>query len=125
MKRILLIDDDPSVRRVIRRLLESDGYQVLDAADGEIGLEMYRQEPVDLVITDVVMPNVYGLEVIRQLRRESSEVRIIAITGYAPSRLTLARELGADLTLTKPVEMADLLKAVQKALNLVPQDNTE
>ena len=122
---ILLIDDNDQIRTLLRRVLEEAGYFVMDAANGREGLRQFRQTPVALVITDLLMPDSDGLEVTMTLRRESPHVKIIALTGGAgePNLLQVAKLLGAHRTMKKPLEMTELLKAVQQELQEGPLKN--
>lgn len=81
MTRILVIDDEPQVRAMLRQMLEREGYEVVEAEEGEEGMRRYREQPVDLVITDILMPQKEGIETIRALRRTNPGVKIIAISG--------------------------------------------
>jgi CheY-like chemotaxis protein len=116
MALVLVIDDDPMVRRAIGYALEAAGHRVLQAADGRAGLQMFRTHGADIVITDIIMPEVEGIETIRELRRAAPKLRIIAISGSmpigAPSWLDIAGHLGADAALAKPFTAAELLTAV-------------
>ena len=120
MERILIIDDDTSVRAVINGALSDAGYEVLEAADGNEGLKCYRNSPTDLVITDLIMPEKEGIETIIELRREFPEVKVIAISGGnrygSDASLSMAGRLGAERTLTKPFKIPDLLEAVREVL---------
>ena len=120
MARILVIDDDGQVRDAIRRILERAGHTVLDAADGEAGIRLYRERPTDLIITDIFMPEQDGIETIQQLRREFPGVKIIAISGGDRTRTMDLRKdaelLGASRSLRKPFELTELLKAVSELL---------
>jgi len=115
---ILLIDDNDQIRALLRRILEEAGYFVIDAANGREGLRQFRHTPVDLVITDLLMPDSDGLEVTMALRHESPHVKIIALTGGEgePNLLKVAKLLGAHLTMKRPLEMTEFLKAVQQEL---------
>ena len=119
---ILLIDDNDQIRALLRRILEEAGCFVMDAANGREGLRQFRHTPVDLVITDLLMPDSDGLEVTMALRHESPHVRIIALTGGEgePNLLKVAKLLGAHLTMKKPLEMTEFLKAVQQELQEGP-----
>ena len=119
---ILLIDDNDHIRAFLRRILEEAGYFVMGAANGREGLRQFRHTPVDLVITDQLMPDSDGLEVTMTLRHESPHVKIIALTGGTgePDLLKVAKLLGAHLTMKKPIEMTELLKAVQQELQEGP-----
>jgi CheY-like chemotaxis protein len=100
--KILVIDDEEPVRAYLRMILEREGYTVLDAEDGDAGLERCRAETPRLVITDLVMPRKGGLQTIKELRRDFPEVRIIAISGFGnEENMQLARSFGADRVWTK------------------------
>jgi len=120
MARILVIDDDGQVRGAVRRILERAGHTVVDAADGKAGTRLYREQPTDLIITDIFMPGQDGIETIQQLGREFPGVKIIAISGGDRTRtMDLRRDaelLGASRTLRKPFELTELLKAVSELL---------
>ena len=118
MARILLIEDDPGVRTTVERLLSSAGHKVILAADGREGVRLFRANPADLVITDLVMPNQDGIETIAALKREFPNVPIIAISGMTAKQGTLsaARHLGAVAVLEKPFTNEDLVKVVREAL---------
>lgn len=115
---ILVIDDNDQIRALLRRVLENAGYLVMDAANGLEGLRQFRQTPVALVITDLLMPDSDGLEVTMTLRRESPHVKVIALTGGAgePHLLDVAKLLGAHRTMKKPIKMVELLDSVQQEL---------
>ena len=116
MIRILVIDDEPAVRDMMRQTLERAGYEVDDAGDGRQGMVQLRQQPVDLVITDILMPEQEGIETIRMLRKEFPQVKILAISGGGKKGqldvLPVAQAFGAHSTLAKPFERKDLLDAV-------------
>ena len=120
MARILIIDDDPWVIKIFQQILEAEGHEVSTAANGQEGLDQFRQSSVDLVITDMVMPVKDGLKLIMELSRELPKVPVIAISGggviEAERYLTLAESIGTIKTLTKPVTRQDLLAAVNDAL---------
>ncbi len=122
MKRILVIDDHTALRQMLRRILEREGYEVVEAGDGKEGVEFYRQVPADLIITDVVMPEKDGVEIIRELKRDFPDVRVIAISGGSRTlgaRYCLAamKALGALYALTKPFGRKELLEAVHELLD--------
>ena len=117
MARALVIDDDESVRSVIRGILETQDYKVVEASDGESGLEIYRDKPSDVVITDIIMMQKGGFEVIWDLRKEFPNVKIIAISGGGTidkkEVLESAKRKGADFCLQKPFGAEELLAAVK------------
>jgi CheY-like chemotaxis protein len=118
-RRALVIDDDELVRATVTSILESAGYAVVQAGDGQHGLKLFHKHPVDLVITDILMPLKEGIETILEIRQRSPEVRIIAMTGGgsigAAPILDAAQQLGADAVLSKPFSKADLLGKIEKA----------
>jgi CheY-like chemotaxis protein len=118
MAEILVIDDDPDIRDLLKNTLESVGHRVTVASDGRKGVEQYRAKRVDLVITDLFMPNQEGLETIKQLRADFAEIRIIAISGKPTggTMLAVAKRLGADAILPKPFTPEELLKTVEGVL---------
>jgi PAS domain S-box-containing protein len=117
--RILVADDEAGVRGFLRQVLEQDGYEVIEAADGKQALQQARADPVDLVITDLVMPKQEGIETIRALRKEMPRIGIIAITGkFEGPYLKMIQMLGADAVLTKPVSSELLLAKVAEVLKL-------
>lgn len=122
---ILVIDDDEDVRRAIRRLLESAGHEVVEAPDGKIGMRRFREQPTDLVVTDLFMPEQEGLETIRELKRFSQDIKILVVTGAAPGSTldfrAQATMLGAGATLGKPFTRDELLGAVDALLGPTPR----
>ncbi len=116
MGRILVIDDDPAMRGSMRRILERDGHDVREAGDGAEGLRLFRAEPADVVVTDVLMPGKEGMETIVELREEAPDVRILVVSGggtmLGESTLSDAQALGADASLAKPFTVDQLRSAV-------------
>ncbi len=119
MPRVLVIDDDSLMRDLIRIYLEQEGFEVVEAGDGQDGLSRYRQKPADVVIVDIFMPRKDGIETIMDLRDLDPKARILAISGGGElagmEYLTYARSLGADNILPKPFKRDELLAAVRKA----------
>jgi CheY-like chemotaxis protein len=117
---ILIVDDDPQIRKVFRRILEAEDYEVAEAADGKEGASKFRDWPPDLVLMDIFMPEQEGLETIRELRWDFPDVKIIAISGGGKSGrmepLDAAQKFGAALALRKPISREDLLASVKKVL---------
>jgi len=120
MARILVIDDDPMARDIVVEILSQKGHQAVEACNGRQGLEQFHNADFDLVITDIIMPDVEGIETIIQLRKDKPDVKIIAISGggkiSAYSHLSLAEKFGVKKTLAKPFSKADLLTAVDELL---------
>ena len=121
MSRILIIDDDEIFCQSLSQVLRHAGHEVVTALDGAIALGLYRQEPADLVITDLIMPGKEGLETIMELRRMKSDLKIIAVSGGgwvgASEYLTMAQRLGAARTLAKPFTTRDILETVSGPLH--------
>jgi DNA-binding response OmpR family regulator len=119
MARILLIEDYDSVRSVLREALELAGHTVIEARNGAEGLDLFPQAGADLVITDIVMPDKDGLDVVTALREQVPPVNIIAISGAKDSAedyLDLAHRMGAMKVLLKPFSIAALIAAVDELL---------
>ena len=120
MARILLIDDEADFRSTIRRMLERAGHEVVDAENGRDGLAKLEQQACDLVLTDIIMPDMEGLETVQRVRKRAPELPIIAMSGggrvSAMRPLAVASLLGAVRSLDKPFGRAELLGAVDEAL---------
>jgi len=121
MALILIIDDDNQFREMLREMLERTGYEIVEASNGKEGLKLYRENPTDLIITDIIMPDKEGIETIIELRRDFPDVKIIAISGgghnHAEHYLFMARIFGVQRTFAKPIARKELLKAVRELLN--------
>ncbi|MBU0996342.1 MAG: response regulator [Proteobacteria bacterium] len=120
MKRVLVIDDEPQVRKMLGKLLEREGFDVTDAQDGREGIRLYHENPFDLVIMDLVMPEKEGIETIRELKGDYPEIKIIAMSGGGKSApegyLDMVRILGAMHTFAKPIMTDQLLDVVHEIL---------
>jgi CheY-like chemotaxis protein len=112
---ILVVEDEEKMRELLRRMLERASFTVITAPHGREALKLFRERPVDLAITDLMMPEMDGFELIRQLTAQWPSIRIIAISG-ADLRLDMARQLGAKAVLKKPVTGAALVSAVEQVL---------
>ncbi|OUS31114.1 hypothetical protein A9Q99_04690 [Gammaproteobacteria bacterium 45_16_T64] len=123
MNKILLIDDDKDFNDTLKEFLEYEGFSVICAYNGKEGLSLIRKEKPDLIITDIVMPNVDGLEVLVELQREplSFPTKIIAISGGGridgEYYLDTAEAFNTDYTFEKPLVVGELLKAIRELLN--------
>ena len=118
MARVLIVDDEEMDRVLERSILEKEGHELLFAADGESALKICKNEDVELIISDLAMPDFNGLRFIKELREDGLYMPLIAVSGWAADQLDLAMEYGADLSLRKPVDGDELLKAVKIALSL-------
>lgn len=117
---ILLIDDDPLVAFTVERMLQGGGFTVIRAADGEKGLRLLKEQKVDLIITDIIMPVKEGIETIREIREYDAKLPVIAVSGgghgSGGNYLRMAQALGATEILTKPFDQDELLGAVKRCL---------
>jgi DNA-binding response OmpR family regulator len=113
---ILLVDDEESIQKLLTYPLERDGYRVLQARDGELALRTFREEHVDLVVLDIMLPRIDGLEVCRRLRAEST-IPIIMLTARDDELdKVLGLELGADDYITKPFSIREFRSRVRALL---------
>ena len=132
MQNILVIDDEPDVRDAVKRVLDRAGYSVRTADNAIDALAELERVATDVVITDIIMPKINGVQAIESIRKAFPSVRIIAISGggnfgistYQPTAITTTAYLasaevaGAHLALTKPFESGDLIQAVEKVLGV-------
>ena len=120
MASILIVDDNDPVRDILRKLLERVGHTVYEAADGKAALRMYAGNPTDLVITDIYMPEMDGIEFLTRVREAFPEARVIALSGASSSGkeevLRDAARLGAVAVLEKPFSVTECLDVVEGAL---------
>ena len=120
MTAILVVDDQKELRAMVRRVLSEAGYEVAEAEDGAVGLAAFRARPPALVITDIIMPEREGIEVIATIKRERPAVKVLAMSGggrtHVMDFLAIARKVGADATLEKPFRKSDLLARVAELL---------
>lgn len=120
MKRILVIDDDDMLRDMLMKLLSNAGYEVVSAENGIEALKLHEQNPADLIITDIIMPDMDGIEVVREFRKTSPATKIIAMSGGGrinPDQyLAIVQRLGAQRTFAKPFKSSEMLAAVSQLL---------
>lgn len=132
MQRILIVDDERDVRDSVKCVLDLAGYEVLTAENVTEALAQLERTPMDLVITDIIMPKMNGVQAIESIRKAFPTVRIVAISGggnfgvvgYQPTAIATnaylrsAEEAGAHVVLTKPFELDDLIEVVEKLLGV-------
>jgi DNA-binding response OmpR family regulator len=118
--RILIIDDDEQIRVLLQQMMEWAGFEVAAAENGKIAMRLQQQQPADLVITDLIMPEQEGLETISRLKKEYKGIKIIAISGGGrigpEAYLPAAQELGADRIFSKPFDVQEVVDAVRDLL---------
>ena len=123
-KRILLVDDEPLIIKGLRFTLEQEGYEILTAADGEEALEVFHSEPVDLVLLDVMLPKLDGIQVCQRIR-ETSNVPILMLTAKGEDMdKILGLEYGADDYMTKPFNILEVKARIKTVLRRVSQPVT-
>ncbi len=120
MAHILLIDDDEPILSMLSQALEREGYEVTTAANGIEGIKLYEKTLADVVITDIVMPEMEGLEAIRKLRQINKDVKIIALSGGGfidpDEYLKLAKQFGAEYTFPKPVDLKKIKDTLKELI---------
>jgi CheY-like chemotaxis protein len=124
---ILIADDDPTVRMIACEMLRDGDYAIIEAADGDLAMQVIERVPIDLVVLDLLMPNRDGLEVIRTIRQSHPGIRILAISSggraSAVSYLETARVFGADEVMAKPLRMVSFVAAVERLLQAPSRQN--
>jgi CheY-like chemotaxis protein len=119
-KHILVVDDDEMMRAFIKELLQIHDFKITEAENGKDGLKKFREDTPDLVITDIIMPEMEGITFIRQLREHFKDIPIIAMTGNVHGRmeelLGISSELGANAILRKPIKSKEFLDAINKLI---------
>jgi CheY-like chemotaxis protein len=120
MAQVLVVDDEDQVRKLIRLVLEQEGHTVVEASNGKRAIQHILEAEINLVISDVVMPDMDGLELIREIRRTHSRIKILAISGAGKEGpglyLNIAERFGADAILMKPFAPDQLIEKVSALL---------
>ncbi len=120
MARILIIDDNEEIRLLLRRVLEAD-HEVMEAVNGSDGLKRLDDQKIDLVITDIFMPDKDGLELLREIRKSHPGMKVIAISGGGAfgnmDVMRIARSFGAFRVMAKPFSLSEMLQTVHAALS--------
>lgn len=118
MTKVLVIDDQDNTRRTVREMLERGGYEIMEASNGKEGLQRIEQDPPDAVVSDILMPEMEGIETIRTIAKLKPGLPVIAITASkGMPYLDAAQRLGAVKGLYKPFSQAELLSALKEVLN--------
>jgi two-component system KDP operon response regulator KdpE len=125
MQKILIVDDEPQITRVLRRSLSAHRYEVRTAADGESALDTVRDFAPDLIITDLSMPEMNGIELCREIRKKSEiPIIVLSVKGEEKTKVE-ALDAGADDYITKPFGIEELLARVRAALRRAPQKSEQ
>ena len=121
MKQILIVDDEPQILSLLKAIFTREGFTVIEASNGNAAMELLRTNTIHLIITDIIMPEKEGLEIINELRKDKSDIPIIAMSGggknSASRYLETAKLLGAVEVVEKPIEKNILLDLVNKCLS--------
>ena len=116
LARILVIDDSSEIRVSLRKMLEVAGHKIIEASNGEEGVRLYSQNPTDLIITDILMPDKDGIEALLELRTDFPDIKVIVISGKGKELLPTASEFGARRVFEKPFRVQEILSAVKELL---------
>lgn len=120
-KRILIVDDDPNVLLILRATMErmGDGYRIAVARDGTEAWEMFENKPFDLVVSDVRMPGIDGIELVEMIRASNTKTAVIWITAYGCHNLQTERKrLNVNFCLDKPLRIAEIRQVAQEAMEV-------
>lgn len=119
MASILIVDDEEPIRSLLRRILEEDGHTVREAANGVAALALYRKDPADLVITDILMPERDGMAVLLDLTKEFLDAKVIAMTGASSDQhlLHVAKLFGARAVIKKPFAVEEIRRLLRFTLD--------
>ncbi len=116
--RILVVDDEDALRTVLSSELEGEGYKVASAADGSEAIEILKKEGFDLILLDIKMPNVDGFEVLKFVKENHPDTKVIMLTGFADLKNAIeSKKLGAEDFVSKPYDLVDLLTTVERVLS--------
>ena len=121
MAHILVIEDDTCLRKIICKILEKEGHQVFEAPNGNVAFKWIEKQSLDLVITDIVMPEKEGIETIIQIRHEYPDLKVIAMSGCSESSLYLsnAKAFGAEVVIKKPIEKDVLINVIKATIDSI------
>lgn len=122
MQRVLIVDDEDSVRKMVKEMIEPDGFDVVEARDGNQAYDVCKKLSIDLIITDIVMPEKNGIDLIMAVKKEYPDIPVIAISGGGGitghyDYLEIAKLVGAKIVLKKPFELQELRSAVSDMMN--------
>ncbi len=112
MKSVMIVDDETAMREILKIMLKD--YRVIEASNGREAVEKYEKEKPDIVLMDIMMPVMGGVDAIREIKKINPEAKIVAITAYAGSKGEKAREAGVDMILKKPFTRKEVIKVVEE-----------
>ena len=113
--RILIVDDESDLRNLLNHILTQAGYDVIEAEDGEVALNLLKKEKFDLAFLDIQMPNINGIQVLKHIQKNSPSTKAIMLTGYADLKNAMeAKEFGAHDFIGKPYKIEDILSTVRR-----------
>ncbi len=116
--RILVVDDEEALRTVLSTELSSEGYEVSTAADGSEAIDLVKGNNFDLVLLDIKMPNVDGFEVLKYVKENKPDIKVIMLTGFADLKNAIeSKRLGAEDFVSKPYDLVDLLTTIERVLS--------
>lgn len=120
MRSILVIDDDEIMRETLQDALEEQGFRVISASDGRQGLRKFKAPPVSLVITDIVMPEIDGIGIVRHIKQSAPQIPVIVMSGWRRCGrsfyLDVAKALGADDAIAKPFTIKEMITRIDRCL---------
>ena len=122
MKRILVVDDNQMMRKLIINLFNDQNFEFYEAEEGREGLEKMKHTAMDLIITDIIMPGMEGIEMIIQAKKNFPATKIIAISGGKPYYLYMAKKLGIEGVFTKPLDHHGFFSKVNTLLQVIPTE---
>jgi CheY-like chemotaxis protein len=112
MKSVMIVDDETAMREVLKIMLR--GYKVIEASNGREAIELYKKEMPDIVLMDIIMPIMGGIETIKEIKKINPKAKIVAITAYASSKGEKAIEAGVDYILRKPFSRKEVIKVIEE-----------
>jgi CheY-like chemotaxis protein len=122
MAKVMVVDDDVAIRHALNRVLAAEGHEVLEESDGKSALRHFTGDPVDLVVSDVYMPDMDGIQFLMRVREAFPEAKIIMMSGGgnlpATSVLEAAKALGADRVVPKPFSSSEIREAIRDVLGV-------
>lgn len=119
---ILVVEDEPDLREILVFVLQDIGYNVFEAENGEVGLKMCQNQKIDAIISDIRMPKVDGVQLLKSMREKSPEIPVIfLVTGYADIKESEVYKLGANAFLNKPYDINELTQKLEASLTTLMQ----